>query len=759
VSKEEAVVMNPFEVQSDNAGYMISNLASASHMATPIDDIPQDISIITSSLMKDIGAYDMRASFEYTPGVTMRLNYNDAATVYGFTVGTTYINGISGTGGNVIANGSYTMDNAFVDRIEVIKGPAAAIGGTAASNAYVNVVTKQPVEKDFSNFEVTLGDPQYMRFVADMGGTIYKDANQEVFYRLVATRTYGDGYRQNALYDISGIMPAVTWKIGDATSLTVSSIMMKSITPNDYMGVYYPGNFQLLPGTPTPPWDYTHPFYVDPSFDQNDPGMGARQNVIDTYVDFVHVFNEHVSIHNVMNIQEILIEEDRNNNSGSAATVTGNSAITAGPGDDYQTVLYIDPSTGYLMLSDARAYYATNYNIFNDQFDVNLDFKVGDLLHSRTDLGTVWGRESTWGVLSAVTAFRQPFQLAPYAPNYLPASAPPGGANGTTVYGWGRAFYGNEQLYLFKDKLILAYGARWDLGYDSTSISYGSSATPATVGPYGAIIPAEPATPYNHTYAPGHASTFDQMGGVTLRPLPWVSLFASYSTVVQPTISYYEWAATLFPLGSAQNPLSFYTPRSLDRTFGVKTELFNNRLSLTFTHFDMVLENSGVSIVSNQYPGQTQLIIVPGASSIGDELAFSGRITNNLELVGGYTYDSTHTVYGKQAQGVPRHKLQAYLNYTFRDVKNLPWSVRFGVLSESQQWGDSSQGSLTGQDLWAYPAATQFDFGVSHDMGTWNWDLSVRNITNVVFMEFGAALSSSTYGQSRTITFTVDKNF
>ncbi len=69
----EVVQLNVFTVEGTKGqSYGASNLASATRLNTPAENVPQSISVINSNLLRDIGAYQFDQVMRYTPGVTPR---------------------------------------------------------------------------------------------------------------------------------------------------------------------------------------------------------------------------------------------------------------------------------------------------------------------------------------------------------------------------------------------------------------------------------------------------------------------------------------------------------------------------------------------------------------------------------------------------------------------------------------------------------------------------------------------------------------
>src|SRR5688572_18854517 len=93
-SAEETVTLDVFTVKEDpSRAYGSSNLASATRLNTPAENVPQSISVINEGLLKDLGAYSYEQAVRYTPGVTQRQNTPNGSVIRGFIVFNRYRNG------------------------------------------------------------------------------------------------------------------------------------------------------------------------------------------------------------------------------------------------------------------------------------------------------------------------------------------------------------------------------------------------------------------------------------------------------------------------------------------------------------------------------------------------------------------------------------------------------------------------------------------------------------------------------------------
>ncbi len=87
----------------------------------------------------------------------------------------------------------FDIDLINVDRIEVLRGPAASLYGGSASGGIVNVITKNsPDSPLFGNAGGTYGSNNFWKAYGQFGGNV-----NDVNYRLSYSRSMGDGYRNH----------------------------------------------------------------------------------------------------------------------------------------------------------------------------------------------------------------------------------------------------------------------------------------------------------------------------------------------------------------------------------------------------------------------------------------------------------------------------------------------------------------------------------------------------------------------------------
>lgn len=142
----DTLVLSPFEVKSDrDYGYLKTNSATATKIGTEIQKVPLNISVISEDFIKDTQMKDIQDVLRYQSSAAGdgRMGIIQPATGFtpsgimtlrGFPINSRLRNGL-------LRYNGYNLDN--VERVEIIKGPAAVFFGNAFPGGVINYVTKQ----------------------------------------------------------------------------------------------------------------------------------------------------------------------------------------------------------------------------------------------------------------------------------------------------------------------------------------------------------------------------------------------------------------------------------------------------------------------------------------------------------------------------------------------------------------------------------------------------------------------------------------
>lgn len=146
-SEPGVVSLSPFEVSSDrDYGYLKTNSATATRIGMPIQKIPLSVSVVSDEFIKDAGMRDISDLLRYQASSAgdNRMGILQPATSFtpsgGISLRAYPINARLRNG--LLRYNNYTLDN--VERVEIIKGPAAIFFGMAFPGGVINYITKKP---------------------------------------------------------------------------------------------------------------------------------------------------------------------------------------------------------------------------------------------------------------------------------------------------------------------------------------------------------------------------------------------------------------------------------------------------------------------------------------------------------------------------------------------------------------------------------------------------------------------------------------
>ena len=121
----------------EESGYKPEQSKAALKIDAPLRDVPQSINVVPQSVLRDQGADSLEDALKNVPGIGLSNGdgQRDQVTIRGFSaIGDQYIDGIRD-------DALYFRDMSNIERVEVIKGPAAVLYGRGSSGGVIYSVT------------------------------------------------------------------------------------------------------------------------------------------------------------------------------------------------------------------------------------------------------------------------------------------------------------------------------------------------------------------------------------------------------------------------------------------------------------------------------------------------------------------------------------------------------------------------------------------------------------------------------------------
>ncbi|POA78133.1 TonB-dependent siderophore receptor [Pseudomonas sp. DP16D-R1] len=567
-------------------GYRATRSSSATKTDTAIRDIPQSISVIPVSVLNDLGSISVERALDFAGGVSKQNNFGGLTlyeySVRGFTTSEFYKDGFS-------ANRGYpsTPDVVSIERIEVLKGPAASLYGRGDPGGTVNIVTKKPRPEAFTTLHTSAGSWDRYRTALDVNTPL--DENGNVLSRVNLAIEDGQSFRDHVDRERVFVAPSFSWQLNPDTTLLVESEFVRHRSTFD-RGIVAPNNA----------WSG-----VSRSTFLGEPNDGDIDN------------------HN--NLLQAALEHHLN--------------------DAWKLRLASHYKQGKLwgFASEARALNADGHTVNrryrerdNDWHDSITQLELRGLF----DTGP-WQHELLIGSEyenyrkneRVTTIAGSPYAIDIFQPVY--GQPKPGGArSGTDFFEHveSRALNLQDQI-LFTDTLRGMLGARLER-FEQSIDDHTRNSTSRQ-----------------------HHDALTQRAGLLYQLTPEIGLFANASTSFKPNNG----------LDAAGR--SFDPEEGVGHEIGIKSELFDGRLSSTLAAFHIEKKN-----VLALDPGTDTSRAMGKARSQGFDLQVAGQVTDAVRVIGAFAYINAEVTEGDKViptgsriLGVAKHSGSLLGVYAFQD--------------------------------------------------------------------------------------------
>lgn len=567
-------------------GYRATRSSSATKTDTAIREIPQSISVIPVSVLNDLGSISVERALDFAGGVSKQNNFGGLTlyeySVRGFTTSEFYKDGFS-------ANRGYpsTPDVVSIERIEVLKGPAASLYGRGDPGGTVNIVTKKPRPEAFATLHTSAGSWDRYRTALDVNTPL--DENGNVLSRVNLAIEDGQSFRDHVDRERVFVAPSFSWQLNPDTTLLVESEFVRHRSTFD-RGIVAPNNA----------WSG-----VSRSTFLGEPNDGDIDN------------------HN--NLLQAALEHHLN--------------------DAWKLRLASHYKQGKLwgFASEARALNADGHTVNrryrerdNDWHDSITQLELRGLF----DTGP-WQHELLIGSEyenyrkneRVTTIAGSPYAIDIFQPVY--GQPKPGGArSGTDFFEHveSRALNLQDQI-LFTDTLRGMLGARLER-FEQSIDDHTRNSTSRQ-----------------------HHDALTQRAGLLYQLTPEIGLFANASTSFKPNNG----------LDAAGR--SFDPEEGVGHEIGIKSELFDDRLSSTLAAFHIEKKN-----VLALDPGTDTSRAMGKARSQGFDLQVAGQVTDAVRVIGAFAYIDAEVTEGDKViptgsriLGVAKHSGSLLGVYAFQD--------------------------------------------------------------------------------------------
>lgn len=621
--------------------------------------------------------------------------------VRGFAVQPKLVNGVPG-----ITNGFVNPNN--VERIEVIKGPSATLFGSTITSygGLINIVTKKPYQGTGGNITVSGGSFNFKKLAVDVNTNL--EDNENISLRLNAGYQSEDSFQDQGLRNSLFLAPALSYKVNDKLTLNLSYELSSNEQTNPVMLFLNRSNPLVFNNLKELNYD------TNKSFTSNDVTI---KNPTQNYRgEAFYKITDNWSSQTVV--------------AGGKADSKGIYTFLWNPANPQNKKEVLPIFSVIAQKLDAET------NTFNVQQNFTGDFKLGNL-RNRLVVGFDYlssqsiNKGSGRGQVNAVTPQGQIVMGVPINKKNVTAILANKPTSNTDVNQNIIGVYASDVMNISPELSVMA-GVRYDrFNYKGDKNN-----------------PADDKKAYTK-------STFSPKFGVVYQPiLDKLSVFANY----QNGFSYVNPELTL---SDPKNPtselvlISYDLERANQYEFGVKTNLFNNKLEATINYYNIDVTNKVIGFgPTKQQNGEV--------NSKGIETEINANPFNGLNLRGGFSYNDATVVKspilplaeGKRyAEAGPKVTYNFWGDYKIQDgaLENLGFGLGCNGASEF-----NTMASYPHLGTFNLPAYTILNTSVYYETSNYRFAVKANNFTDEKYFTGWATITPQ---NPRTFLGTISYKF
>ncbi|WP_400765457.1 TonB-dependent siderophore receptor [Methylosinus sporium] len=676
---------------ANQTGYARTTSSAATKTETKLLDTPQSVQIIPHEVIEDKQAISLQEIVQNVSGVQLENSSNPYDQFL--------IRGFSNGYGRINRNGLRmegligATEAAFTDRVEIVKGPNSMLYGRIEPGGLVNVVTKRPQETFSANVSEQFGSWGLSRTVADATGPV--DDEKSVLYRLMAVYDRADSFVNFDHRDNGAAALFLTFRPTERFEANVQFEHYQKKIASD--GSWIPVDART-----------GRPFVLPRSFSMADPSKWSDfPTVVHRTIyafDWTYKFDEDWKIVNRFNY----VDNDENQNGLGFGGFDGVN-------------IYRTPWMGNIKRAMLSANLDVTGKTTTGPFDHNL--LVGaDWFSYQDDL------------LNSPSSY-DGLPLNIFAPAYGNVSAAwrlvaDSGRSNVTWRTRSKNFgvYAQDQISFWDDRVHLLLGGRWDTADQHFATVYGD--------PFASCYPYCTGYPLKR-YA--DTTPLSPRAGLVFKVDETTSLYGSYVRSSGTNNGYTSDGSVIPP------------ERGLQWEVGAKKQFFDGRVMASVALFDLRKKN--VLQADPLRPGVS--VPVGEVTSRGVEFDISGQITDNLNVIASYTFDSVKITndnnngnVGKRYYGVAPNVANLWAKWDTAPGAAEGWEFGGGFYAMDNRWGDNA-------NSWFMPGYIKFDAMGAYRTTLFGHGVTVRlNVKNLTdrryFTNAGGWVPAAQYGQPRT---------
>ncbi len=625
--------------------------ATGTKTDTPIQKVPQSISVVTAEEMALHQPKSVKEALSYTPGVAVGTrgasNTYDYLIIRGFAADgqsqNNYLNGLK-MQGNFYNDA--VIDPYMLERAEIMRGPVSVLYGKSSPGGLLNMVSKRPTTEPLKEIQFKAGTDSLFQTGFDFSDALDDDGVYS--YRLTGIARSANAQQKGAEEQRYAIAPAFTWRPDDKTNFTFLSYFQNEPETGYYGWLPKEGTVEPLPNGKRLPTDFNEGAKNN-TYSRNEKMVGYS---------FDHEFNDTFTVRQNLRFAQNKVSQKSVYGYGMCSDplyTKDDDALKASP------CLSIPQSEWNHTLT--RQYVIDNEKLENFSVDTQLQSKFAtgsvehtlltgvDFMRMRNDIDSWFGYAGSVAPSDIYNLDRSDFDFG--------AHPDPSGPYRVLLKQKQTGLYVQDQAQW--DKVLVTLGGRYDWAEQSS---------------------------FNRDY--GNKSDRDDKqftwrGGVNYLFDNGVTPYFSYSESFEPA-----------SLTDANGDL-FAPSKGKQYEVGVKYVPEDRPIVLTGALYQLTKTNNLMAD-----PNNPNFSIEGGEiRARGVELEAKAALSASVNVVGSYTYTdaeyTTDTTYkGNTPAQVPKHMASLWADYTFVDGPLSGLTLGTGGRYTGSSYGDPANSFKVG---------------------------------------------------------------
>ncbi|NHN89056.1 TonB-dependent siderophore receptor [Acetobacter conturbans] len=208
------------EVRRSRGSLLGNGGRSATKTSTPIEDVPQNLTVITQARMTMLNSRSISEAVRYSAGVSDYGSKDDPRGYFGTIRGFSpdiYLDGTRTP--DAASSQSFSIEPWGLEEMDVLRGASSALYGSGQLGGIINAVSKRPREDQQNQVAFQTGSYSRVQGAVDVGGAI--DSGKTFLWRFNGLIRKSDTYAKNIKNNEIYVAPSLRWHPDSKTDFTI----------------------------------------------------------------------------------------------------------------------------------------------------------------------------------------------------------------------------------------------------------------------------------------------------------------------------------------------------------------------------------------------------------------------------------------------------------------------------------------------------------------------------------------------------------